>query len=265
MGSPTAFKMGPLTNGIVPSKAHITLMLFIACTSMIPSLVLAHAFLAVALDWNPLQAAVLVPVLDMLRIVDPWGRIVAWATFPLFLLAFHYTWAFFAIAITRGCLAIETRRHPVVEGVFPRDMANDAYYHWNARRAIKKFACWLVQLVPFPWMKRAFIYNQLGARIGKDAGVLQAWIDAELVTVGDGASIGRAAMVSSHYLTPGFLILKRVSVGSGAIIGERCRITPGAVIGERATITAKSVVRMDEVVPPGAIFFGNPATGIATP
>ena len=111
-------------------------------------------------------------------------------------------------------------------------------------------------------MKRSYIYNQLGATIGRDVGLLDAWTDVELVTIENGALLGRATTVTSHSFVEGVLILKHVHIKQGAIIGERVRVQPGVTIGERATIAAKSVIRFGEQVPDGSTFAGNPACEI---
>lgn len=262
MSAPTALKMGPLTNCVIPSKKYVLIMALGMWFSLIPAITMEYFYFGAAFNWNPLHIEIFQRFLDLFDLIEPWGRIGIWLIFPFDLLAVQFMNAFFAIWVARFFLAIETYVHKPREGIFPRDLKNPDYFHWNARRAIKKFPCWLLQLTPFTRMKRRYVYNKLGhgtMRIGKNVGLLDAWIDTEFVEIGDNVAIGRAAAITSHFFTPDHLILAKVTIGTGCLIGERARISPGANLGEKATALAKSVIKIDEQVPAGAIFGGNTA------
>ncbi len=273
MASPVAFKMGPLTNGLVPSKGHVLLVAIIICAGALPAVVLETMYACVLFKWNPLAGATgtVLPaisllfqgIIDVTTMLDPWASIVAWLLFPLDLLAAFYLYVLSSLIVARFFLLLETAVCKPKEGIFPRDMKNRDYRHWNTRRLLKKFPCWLLQLVPFPWLRGSFIYNQLGTRVsGTAQGLFSAWIDVEFVTIDDGVLIGRNAAITSHYFTPEYLIVKAVHVEKDAIIGEKARIPPGVTIGERATVLARSVLRLDEHVPAGACVGGNPAAAV---
>ncbi|MEX2681765.1 MAG: hypothetical protein Q6373_009195 [Candidatus Sigynarchaeota archaeon] len=265
MSAPTGLKMGPMTNCIIPSKWYVLLMLLEMWFSIVPAMALEYVYLGLALDWNPIGLPIFQHVLETVSIIEPWGRLFVWLLFPFNLLAVHYLNAYCAIKVAKFFLFFEIHRHKPREGIFPRDFKNPDYYHWHARRALKKFPCWLLQLTPFTVMKGRYVYNQLGlgsVKIGKAMGTIDSWIDTEFVEIQDGAAIGRAAAITSHYFTPTHLIVKRVTIGQGCIVGERVRVSPGAMLGKRCTILAKSVVRLDENVPENAIFGGNPAARV---
>nr|MDO8085775.1 hypothetical protein [Candidatus Sigynarchaeum springense] len=265
MSAPTGLKMGPMTNCIIPSKWHVMLMLLEMWFSIVPAMALEYVYLGIALDWNPIGLPLFQQVLDIVSSIEPWGRVIAWLLFPFNLLAVHYLNAFCAIKVAKFFLFFETHRHKPREGIFPRDFKDPDYYHWHARRALKKFPCWLLQLTPFTAMKGRYVYNQLGlgsVKVGKAMGTIDSWIDTEFVEIQDGVAIGRAAAITSHYFTPTHLIVKKVTLGKDCIVGERVRVPSGAILGERSTILAKSVVRLDEKVPANAIFGGNPAARV---
>jgi hypothetical protein len=264
-GPPTGLKMGPLTNCVIPSKWHVLLMVVEMWISIVPAIAMEYVYLGLALDWNPLGLPSFQILLDMMVSINPWGQVALWLVFPFNLLAVHYMNAFCAIKVAKFFLFFETRRHVPREGIFPRNFKDPDYYHWHARRALKKFPCWLLQLTPFTAMKSRYWYNQLGLGtvvIGKAAGTIDSWIDAEFVEIADNVAIGRASVITSHYFTPTHLIIKKVTIHAGCLVGEKARVTPGAVLGEKATILAKAVVRLDENVPAGAIFGGNPAVRV---
>jgi acetyltransferase-like isoleucine patch superfamily enzyme len=259
MAPPNTFKMGPLVNGVFPSKWYVLLVLFNMWISAIPVAIFAYVYIGLLFDWNPMHVIFMNFILGIINLLGVWARIVSWLLFPFALLVGLYIYAFLGIKVAKACLAIETWRHPVREGTFPRDFSNPDYYHFHARRVLKKFPVWVLGVVPFPWMKRSYVYNQLGATIGKDVGLLDSWTDAELVTIESGALLGRATVITSHAFVENMLVLRRTCVKKGAIVGERVRVLPGATIGEMATIAAKSVIRFGEQVPDGATFAGNPA------
>nr|MDO8109051.1 hypothetical protein [Candidatus Sigynarchaeota archaeon] len=266
MSAPTAFKMGPLTNCVIPSKRIVLLMLVIMWLSIIPALILEYFYLGAAFNWNPLGVGSFQWLLDLLVTIDPWGRIGIWLVFPFNLLVVHYLNALSSIKVARFFLFIDTHLHKPREGIFPRDFKDPDYYHWHVRRAIKKFPCWILQLTPFTFMKRSYVYNKLGTgtvAIGKNVGLIDSWVDTEFVEIADNVAIGRAAAITSHYFTPGHLIIKKVTIMKDCLVGERVRVPPGAVLGEKSTILAKSIVKLDEHVPAGAIFSGNPAQQVA--
>ena len=266
MSAPTALKMGPMTNCVIPSKKYVLVMALGMWFSLVPAIAMEYFYLGAAFNWNPMHVVFFQKVLDLLAVIAPWNQLAIWLIFPFNLLAVHFMNAFFATWVARFFLAIETRVHKPREGIFPRDLKDPDYYHWNARRAIKKFPCWLLQLTPFTRMKRRYIYNKLGngtIHIGKNAGLLDAWIDTEFIEIGDNVAVGRAASITSHYFTPSHLIVQKVSIGANSLVGERARVSPGANLGNRTTVLAKSVVRIGEQVPEGTIFGGNPAQRVA--
>jgi acetyltransferase-like isoleucine patch superfamily enzyme len=249
----------------VIAPKYAILIIINMVVSAIPPFIMEVYYLGVALNWNPLGLSSVQFLLDISAILHPWMQIGSWLLFPFNLLAFFYLYAFSSIKISKFFLFFEKKLHPPKEGIFPRDFSNKDFYHWHARRAIKKFPCWLLKLVPFTWMKMKYIHNQLGAKIGNDVGLLDSWIDLEFVTIEDGVAIGRGAAVTNHFFTSEALIIKRVHVKKDAIIGERVRITPGSIIGEKSTLLIRSTLGLGTIVPDGAFFKGNPAKQVEKP
>ncbi|MHA1682299.1 MAG: hypothetical protein ACTSUE_15285 [Promethearchaeota archaeon] len=259
MAAPCTFKMGPVTNCTCPSNFYRFIAALIVWLPAIPPFLFAWIYLGLTFRWNPLGWQFMGVAIGFLNTVHPWGAVILWLAFPIALLASYYLYVLCSIHVAKFFLFFENKHHPPSQGIFPRNMENDEYRHWNARRYMKKFPCWLVKLTPFPWMRRSYIYNQLGARIGKNVGLMDAWIDIEFVTIEDDVAIGRQCAITSHYFTPEYLILKEVVIKSGALIGERTRISPGTIVGEKATILAKSVTKIEQTIPAKSTFTGNPA------
>ncbi|MHA1716767.1 MAG: acyltransferase [Promethearchaeota archaeon] len=263
--SPCTFKMGPITNCISPGKKYYILMGLNIWLAAIPVILVELLYLGLILNWNPLSWDLWViddyfqACLEFYQLLGIFGVIAWWFLLPFdFLFAFYF-YAFLVIKIARFFLFIEKRVHPPKEGIIPRDFKDPDYFHWHVRRFIKRYPVWIVSLLPFPWMKRSYIYNQLGSKIGKNVRCLNAWIDLEFVQIEDNVLIGSASIISSYYFTPKFLIVKRVHVGKDCIIGSKSRVTPGTIIEQGVTLLAKSVTKMDDRLESCGIYGGIPA------
>ncbi|MFX0101626.1 MAG: hypothetical protein ACFFCS_18770 [Candidatus Hodarchaeota archaeon] len=259
MASPCALKMGPLTNAACPKNRYYLIQFLIMWLSLVPAVVVELYYFGLLFDWNPLKFNFIQISIDFFNLMKIFGDILLWALFPFNLLFVFYLYTFCSIKVAKFFLFCETKLYPPREGVFPRDYKDKDFLHWHARRVIKKFPCWLVQLTPFPWMKRSYIYNQLGARVGKNVGIMDSWVDLEFVTIEDDVSIGRGAAITSHYFTSKALILKSIIVKKDSLVGDKVRVLPGATIGEQAVLISRSVIKLGEQVPSESIFAGNPA------
>lgn len=259
MAPPCTLKMGPITNCTCPSNLYRLVAILIAWLGAIPTFFMEWIYFGILFKWNPLGWRFMSDFLSLIGNIEPWFSVVAWLGFPFNLLAAYYVYVLCSVQVARFFLFLEKRRHEPKEGIFPRDLSDPDYFHWNARRYIKKFPAWLVKLTPFPWMRRSYIYNKLGAKIGKHVGNLDAWIDLEFVTIEKGVAMGCQVAVTSHYFTSKYLIVKSVHVGRECLVGERVRISPGTIMEENAVLLAKSVTKLDQHIKPGEIFGGNPA------
>jgi len=102
-------------------------------------------------------------------------------------------------------------------------------------------------------------YRAMGADIGKGVVINTAHVyDLNLLTIGDGATIGGSAVVMAHAGKGDELHTERVRIGEGASIGEGAIVFPGATIGDGATVAAGSVVPPGVTVPEGATVTGVP-------
>lgn len=108
-----------------------------------------------------------------------------------------------------------------------------------------------------------------GAKIGKKCHispyVLIDLLYPELITVGDGVTIGSNCLIFAHANPTANLFLKKeyprkvknVNIKSGAVLFPGCIITAGVTIGENSMVGAGSVVFED--VPDYCVVVGNPA------
>ncbi|GAA1482084.1 non-ribosomal peptide synthetase [Gordonia sinesedis] len=146
---------------------------------------------------------------------------------------------------------IEVSEHPLWSPFVWRNELSDAF----------------VETVAAPWFANAAagtpILNMwlrmLGARIGKGVWCETYWLpEADLVTLGDGATVQRGCVVQTHLFHDRVMAIDRVTLGAGATLGPHCVALPASGLGESATVGPASLVMRGDVVPPHTRWQGNP-------
>ncbi|MEU5160656.1 Pls/PosA family non-ribosomal peptide synthetase [Streptomyces sp. NPDC020875] len=117
---------------------------------------------------------------------------------------------------------------------------------------------WLIGAVPGTPLTNLWL-RALGARVGRGAWCETYWLpEADLVTVGAGASVNRGCVLQTHLFHDRIMRLGPVELGPGATLGPHGIALPGAVLGAGAVAGPASLVLRDERVPPGTRWLGNP-------
>ncbi|WP_067570277.1 Pls/PosA family non-ribosomal peptide synthetase [Nocardia acidivorans] len=124
-----------------------------------------------------------------------------------------------------------------------------------------------VEHVAAPWFARAATgtpvlnlwLRGLGATIGRGVWCESYWLpEADLVTLGDGATVERGCVVQTHLFHDRIMAMDTVTLGAGATLGPHCVALPAASIGAGATIGPASLVMRGDTVPPSTRWWGNP-------
>ncbi|MCU1644114.1 MAG: Long-chain-fatty-acid--CoA ligase [Nocardia sp.] len=124
-----------------------------------------------------------------------------------------------------------------------------------------------VEHVAAPWFARAATgtpvlnlwLRGLGAEIGRGVWCESYWLpEADLVTLGDGATVERGCVVQTHLFHDRIMAMDTVTVGAGATLGPHCVALPAASIGPGATVGPASLVMRGDTVPPSTRWWGNP-------
>ncbi|MFE3959151.1 Pls/PosA family non-ribosomal peptide synthetase [Nocardia sp. NPDC059091] len=124
-----------------------------------------------------------------------------------------------------------------------------------------------VEHVAAPWFARAATgtpvlnvwLRGLGATIGRGVWCESYWLpEADLVTLGDGATVERGCVVQTHLFHDRIMAMDTVTLGAGATLGPHCVALPASVIGAGATIGPASLVMRGDSVPPSTRWWGNP-------
>ncbi len=124
-----------------------------------------------------------------------------------------------------------------------------------------------VETVAAPWFARAAsgtpVMNvwlrALGAKIGHGVWCESYWLpEADLVTLGDGATVNRGCVVQTHLFHDRIMRMDTVVLEAGATLGPHCVALPACRIGAGATIGPASLVMRGDEVPGSTRWQGNP-------
>ncbi len=138
---------------------------------------------------------------------------------------------------------------------------------WSSFVWRNELADTFVEMVAAPWFARSAAgtpalclwLRSLGAHVGRGVWCETYWLpEADLVSLGDGASVNRGCVVQTHLFHDRIMSMDTVSLASGATLGPHGVILPAASIGERATIGPASLVLRGDDVPAGTRWTGNP-------
>jgi hypothetical protein len=152
------------------------------------------------------------------------------------------------ISIRFLCLGIRPGRYP---------MAHPTTLRWLIYSGIYTLAYRLVlPMIPVTWLSNLF-FRLVGCRFGKHV-YLNSFIlnDAYLIDIGDNVTVGGGAEISCHLYEGEHLILDRIKIGSGSLIGANAYISPGVVIGENCTIGQGAYIRRGKRIPDGSCWTG---------
>jgi len=124
-----------------------------------------------------------------------------------------------------------------------------------------------VETVAAPWFARAATgtavlnlwLRGLGATIGRGVWCESYWLpEADLVTLGDGATVERGCVVQTHLFHDRVMAMDTVVLEPGATLGPHCVALPAASIGAGATVGPASLVMRGDTVPASTSWWGNP-------
>nr|MDO8085776.1 DapH/DapD/GlmU-related protein [Candidatus Sigynarchaeum springense] len=180
-----------------------------------------------------------------------------WLVFllPLEILGLAYVFILSSLFFVKIAVSIIEKRYPVVEGKFEK--GGKEMYGYQARAFFKQYAVWLTRNSTFPWIDK-IAYTVLGVHVGKTVVLHEAWVDSELVDIGDFCMIGMNSTVMSHGLYHDAYIARRTTIGEQTVIGAYSILAPGTNIGHSCVIGANSSTLLDAQVEANHLYAGNP-------
>jgi non-ribosomal peptide synthetase-like protein len=146
---------------------------------------------------------------------------------------------------------IAAREHPLWSSFVWRNEVQDTFVETVARPWFAEQATGTPALAV--WLR------SLGATIGRGTWLETYWLpEADLVTIGAGASVARGTVVQTHLFHDRVMQLDTVTLDAGATLGPHSVVLPAAGIGTGATVGPASLVMRGEQVPGGTHWAGNP-------
>jgi non-ribosomal peptide synthetase-like protein len=146
---------------------------------------------------------------------------------------------------------IRAGEHPLWSSFVWRSEVADTFVEMVAAPWFANFAAGTPALV---WWLRS-----LGARIGAGVWCDTYWLpEADLVTLGDGATVNRGCVVQTHLFHDRIMSMDAVTLEPGSTLGPHSIALPAATIGEHGTVGPASLVMRGEHVPAGSRWSGNP-------
>ena len=119
----------------------------------------------------------------------------------------------------------------------------------------------LVHTIPSP-ICNAY-YRLAGAKIGKGVQINTINLnDPSTVTIGDKVVIGGRSVINGHLVEKGQIVLARVKLEAGCLIGAGSTIQPGVRIGKGAVIATNGLVGKGKDIPDGEVWAGLPVKKI---
>lgn len=150
----------------------------------------------------------------------------------------------------------------LVGRVQPADVPLWSSFVWR-----NELADTFVEVLAAPWFARwasgtpvlNLWLRSLGARIGRGVWCESYWLpEADLVELGDGATVNRGCVLQTHLFHDRVLSTERVVLGAGATLGPHGVVLPAAVVGARSTVGPASLVVRGDRLPESTRWLGNP-------
>lgn len=138
---------------------------------------------------------------------------------------------------------------------------------WSAFVWLNELQDQFVETVAGPWFlahtmgtgSLNMFLRALGAKIGRGAWLDSYWLpEADLVSIGRGASVGPGCVVQTHLFQDRVMSLDTVTLGDGATMGPHSVALPAAAIEQAATAGPASLVMRGDHVPAATKWQGNP-------
>lgn len=136
------------------------------------------------------------------------------------------------------------------------------YYH-NALTYLVRYTV-LDFLTPSPL--NILFFKMMGMKIGKGVMINSSNIsDPCLIRIDDYVTIGGSAYMMAHYGMKGFLIIDKLHIKRGAMIGLSAKILGGVTIGEKAVVAPNVAVLPKTIIKDGEKFGITVSNSSSTP
>lgn len=179
---------------------------------------------------------------------------------PLVLIAASVGW--YALAGLFACAVALAAKWTLVGRIAAGEHPLWSSFVWR-----NELADTFLEALAMPWLLRQVhgtplmnLWHRLnGVRITSDAWCETHWLpEADLITIGRAATIGRGVVVQTHLFQDRVMRLQQVEVRDGASIGSHSVMLPESVVGDGAWVSTGSLVMRGDQIPDRTLWQGNP-------
>ena len=179
-------------------------------------------------------------------------QVFAFAALCFFALYIFWICATFVVGLTERLLTLGFK-----PGVYPP--GSPTFLRWLINSGLHVWALHLV--LPFVvgtnWSK--IFLRCCGAKIGKDTFLnTKGFHDPYLLEIQDSVVVGGDVNVTCHLFDNGHLVLGRIVLGEGTMIGAGAYLTPGCRTGKNSRIGMYTHLRRNTVVKDGETIMSSP-------
>jgi len=148
--------------------------------------------------------------------------------------------------------------HKPKEGIFKAEKGCKDFEFWCLRTQIKKFAIWLLNNSPLPYVD-VLAFRWFGVKIDFSSHLIDAWVDIEFINFGRKVMVGQGAVVMSSMIVGKYLIIRQIYLDDYTVVGGQSTVSPGTIIGKDTVLGALSTTTYKQVLESGWLYFGFPA------
>jgi non-ribosomal peptide synthetase-like protein len=133
------------------------------------------------------------------------------------------------------------------------------FRYWFVRAVVRAAPVHYLDGTPF----LNLYYRLMGAKIGRDVYIASHGLASfDLLTVGDGSSIGLNSSVDGTSVYNGILHLSPVTIGARCYVGNRCVLGGDNVMADGSSLDDLSVLASGERIPEGEVWNGSPSKSV---
>lgn len=170
-----------------------------------------------------------------------------------FCYAFGIATGFLSFIVTLITI-VPIMNYPVIPFVKPNrgawfSMESVPWYYHNALTYLVRYTI-LDLITPSPM--NVWFFKMMGMKVGKGVLINTSNVsDPCLITLEDYVTIGGSVYMMAHYGMKGFLIIDKLHIKRGAMVGLSAKILGGVTIGEKAVVGPNVVVYPKTIIKPG--------------
>lgn len=183
-----------------------------------------------------------------------------------FCYAFSMAFGFLAFIVTL-IFIVPIMNYPVIRFVKPYrgawfSIESMPWYYHNALTYLVRYTI-LDLITPSPL--NLLFFKMMGMKVGKGVLINTSNVsDPCLIILEDYVTVGGSVYMMAHYGMKGFLIIDKLHIKKGAMVGLAAKLLGGVTIGEKAVVGPNVAVYPKTIIKPGEKYGVPPSAPVQT-